>query len=781
MEEDLEHFLHSREVPNEDIMRMKRDKVDKAVLRIMADEQMANYIRSYGDRIAVLSFCQQTDTEQCSTDKETLLQRIRDRIGTRKMKSKTKGALSSASGVFQRSGDSMARQSNTAAEKTSRKIEIGWLHYGKHEYQQVRTRNGGGTRHVTVEKTATVADILEKGKDLFFPDGCSPKGPACDFTFDICDFKGKMIQLDDTVGRLYEKTKLKLLRFYIRTKAGGPSTGHSLSELNECSEDSLSEDLSFSITEGANSKLNEGGSHIDREGSVTELLDHRHPSDSYKINQMHHRTAQGPRQSEPSQSTPTDQRQGTNRSFPDPWSETIDLTSTSLSHSLQTEHEHIYRVASEDTELDEADTVLWDPEDNLGNEENVVITYHLVDSEDVTQSPEVNAVLNQELCLPSADGLTTLDEQSIHEEVVVTTRDREITFDLHSNSSGHLSPSSSSSNLGNPQTSQRASICRIKVVEDLLAVFMDSSILNLTLKMDFVNEKAVDDAGVSREVYTAFWEQFLEQCEGEMERVPRLRPDFGEAEWQAVGRIWVKGLTDHGVMPVRLSVAFIFACIHGIDSVDADVLMASFFNYLSPIERSVVEKALQGTREEGDDEDLLDLFTRMGSHFLPSTEGMKAAIETMAHKAILQEPKYIIDCFSIPMSHVFPKLFDKQSVLSLYDSKKATGKRVSQLLETTNVMLSQREQATFNHLQRYVKNAEQTKAEKFLRFCTGSSVICVDKIMIHFNAETGLNRRPVAHTCGATLEVPTTYSSFPEFRTEFDNILASNYLDMDIM
>ncbi|XP_054627296.1 uncharacterized protein LOC129178769 isoform X2 [Dunckerocampus dactyliophorus] len=134
-----------------------------------------------------------------------------------------------------------------------------------------------------------------------------------------------------------------------------------------------------------------------------------------KRDKMHHRTAHGPRQPEPSQSTPTDQRQGTNRSFPDPWSETIELTSTSLSHSLQTEHEHIYRVASEDTELDEADTVLWDPEDNLGNEENVVITYHLVDSEDVTQSPEVNAVLNQELCLPSADGLTTLDEQSIHE------------------------------------------------------------------------------------------------------------------------------------------------------------------------------------------------------------------------------------------------------------------------------------------------------------------------------------------------------------------------------
>lgn len=104
-----------------------------------------------------------------------------------------------------------------------------------------------------------------------------------------------------------------------------------------------------------------------------------------------------------------------------------------------------------------------------------------------------------------------------------------------------LSQPASAGSIGNP-VSQRVSIHRIKVVEDLLAVFMDSNIINLTLKMDFVNEKAIDDAGVSREVYIAFWEQFLEQCEGETERVPRLRPDFCEAEWQAVGRIWTKGL-----------------------------------------------------------------------------------------------------------------------------------------------------------------------------------------------------------------------------------------------
>lgn len=184
--------------------------------------------------------------------------------------------------MFQSTSGAMARRRNTSAEKTSRKIEIGWLHYGKNEYQQVRTRNGGGTRHASVEKTTTVPQILEMGKDLFFPDGRSTKGHADDFTFDICDFKRNKVQLDDTVGRLYEQTKLKLLGFYICTKKEEPSTDHSSSELNGCSEDLLSEDVSFSITEGADSQPTEGGSHIDTEDLITDLLDRRHSSHSDK-------------------------------------------------------------------------------------------------------------------------------------------------------------------------------------------------------------------------------------------------------------------------------------------------------------------------------------------------------------------------------------------------------------------------------------------------------------------------------------------------------------------
>lgn len=185
------------------------------------------------------------------------------------MKSKTRGTLS---GTPDEPQNIMARQRNTAGEKTSRKVEVGWLHFGSNGYNQVRTSHGGGTRHATLAKTTTVAQIMELGKDLFFPDGQSTKGPADDFTFDICDFKRNKIPLDNTVGQMYEQTKLKLLRFYICAKEGA-STDHSSSEEIELLEDEENE-------------LLEDGSHIDSDDSIIDLQDGSHSSDSDRSTQV---------------------------------------------------------------------------------------------------------------------------------------------------------------------------------------------------------------------------------------------------------------------------------------------------------------------------------------------------------------------------------------------------------------------------------------------------------------------------------------------------------------
>lgn len=322
---------------------------------------------------------------------------------------------------------------------------------------------------------------------------------------------------------------------------------------------------------------------------------------------------------------------------------------------------------------------------------------------------------------------------------------------------------------------------RVNIVDDLLNVFMEPKVLNVDLKIEFTNEKAVDSQGVSREAYSAFWEHFLEQCEGEDERVPRLRPDYSEKEWQAVGRVWLKGYMDHNIIPIRLSPAFVLACCHGVSSVDEELLMMSFANFLSVDERASVAKALEGSMDETAEEDLLEVFSRMGSHCLPSKDNLRAAILTMAHKALLQEPKFIIDCFYSSIHNAVPTLITKDSIMELYESKRPTNKKVAQMIKPSSENLNPQEQTALNHLLRYVRSVDQRKLEIFLRFCTGSTVLCKDTIEVTFNRLCGLSRRPVAHTCGAVLELPCTYSSYPELRKELDNVLSGDCFAMDIV
>lgn len=97
---------------------------------------------------------------------------------------------------------------------------MGWLHFETQSstYLQIRTRKGGGTRNLLVQKSVTMGELLETGKG-FFPNGHSSKGATEDFEFDIRDYQHNVLSSEVTVGQLYEQTKLKMLRMYTTCKA----------------------------------------------------------------------------------------------------------------------------------------------------------------------------------------------------------------------------------------------------------------------------------------------------------------------------------------------------------------------------------------------------------------------------------------------------------------------------------------------------------------------------------------------------------------------------------
>ncbi|XP_031356742.1 uncharacterized protein LOC116180756 isoform X1 [Photinus pyralis] len=95
---------------------------------------------------------------------------------------------------------------------------MGWLHEDGNKIVQVRSKKGGGTRKLTVEKSAMKQELIEAAQKVFFPNGFSPKGNIEDFDFDLLDFKHNEYPPDISISQILNSTKVKVLRFYLKSE-----------------------------------------------------------------------------------------------------------------------------------------------------------------------------------------------------------------------------------------------------------------------------------------------------------------------------------------------------------------------------------------------------------------------------------------------------------------------------------------------------------------------------------------------------------------------------------
>ncbi|KAG8013690.1 hypothetical protein GBF38_022175, partial [Nibea albiflora] len=185
-------------------------QIDTDVIVLMDDATLANYIPSYGDRIAVFNFCR--SKKPLAKRKQGLLEKLREKMKLRKENGK------------QDHSHTDTRTAQTKKLKTTRNVEIGWIHCNGNMAKQVRAKQGGGTRKLQLPINAGLKDILLEGKKLFFPNRISSKGSESDFEFEVWDCKQNRIT-DDTglsVGTMYEAAKMSMLRFYIATRPKEP-------------------------------------------------------------------------------------------------------------------------------------------------------------------------------------------------------------------------------------------------------------------------------------------------------------------------------------------------------------------------------------------------------------------------------------------------------------------------------------------------------------------------------------------------------------------------------
>ena len=312
---------------------------------------------------------------------------------------------------------------------------------------------------------------------------------------------------------------------------------------------------------------------------------------------------------------------------------------------------------------------------------------------------------------------------------------------------------------------------RVKILEEMVNHFKNEHILHEQINFTFVGEAGSDFTGVSREAYTAFWSEFfIGEAEGEESRVPAINTKWQEEEWRAVGRILLKGFSYHGVFPLQLSFVFATALIHRED-VKPEMLLEDFVSYLCPTERDLVQHALEGCIDDDEQEDLIDFFDRYGCRKVPMQDEMRSQVIQIAHKQLIQRPKYALDKMKevaqTGLSMYFPSCVE---IKAMYKSKKPTVKKVLNLLDACPT--TQDENQALKYLQQFIRAQGEVSLKKLLRFLTSADIMCVDKIKVTFSKLEGLARRPIAYTCGPVLELPSTYQSYPEFRREMESLLS---------
>lgn len=202
-------------------------QIDREVIQLMEDADLAKYLPSYGDRIALLNLCRHQAPS--SKRKQGLFQKLREKLKLRKERNKDEEEPETSN------------KPRGRARPSTRNIEIGWVHNDNEVTKQVRAKQGGGTRKALINIQAGYDDILKEGKALFFPSGNSSKGQESDFEFDVWDFKQNPLPKDLSVGMIYNTVKLPILRFYIATRQKAVLIEESSDESDQASYDSESD------------------------------------------------------------------------------------------------------------------------------------------------------------------------------------------------------------------------------------------------------------------------------------------------------------------------------------------------------------------------------------------------------------------------------------------------------------------------------------------------------------------------------------------------------------
>lgn len=185
--------------------------MDISAVAIAREEELQEFgITRKGDLIALKTYAkrkvQEGDVKSRDEKKRQLLQALR---GSKRMKTEP-------------STPSNSDSTHSREKKGSRKIQVGWLHFDcqLQKFVSVRLSKGGGTRTISVKLSATVPEIIDVVKDIFFPEGKSFHGRRENMIFSLGNFKCEELVAANAfcLAKYISDNALSKVRLYLMSK-----------------------------------------------------------------------------------------------------------------------------------------------------------------------------------------------------------------------------------------------------------------------------------------------------------------------------------------------------------------------------------------------------------------------------------------------------------------------------------------------------------------------------------------------------------------------------------
>ncbi|CAL9693084.1 unnamed protein product [Knipowitschia caucasica] len=735
MESSLLHFLRQRNIGEALISELEKDKIDTAVIPLMSDHDLEKYVPQFGDRVALVAFCRRNQpANNKAIDRKHLLEKVRSKIGNPPKKRKEKEDISAK------------LQGNVNAKKKDRRLELGWMNYEllSGTYKPIRTAKGGGTRHVTLERNTCMREIQILAENLFFPEGKSKYLKLEGLKHEMRDIQENVIDEECTIDELYEKTKVKSLRVYLCTRKKG--------------EDIHDTESNAIILPPKESQTQTIGNPL-QEYIQVYVLD------------------------EEWNSITTDK--------PEKIETTFDLVDSPIANQEEDTSGGVLigDIVSEEEEI----------KTNTDLENTPIANQHedrpgKVKRSTVSANEKIQTTTDLEN-IPAADQhedhsgevipLTVLSN-----EMIQTTTDLENRHaaNQYEDSFGEVFIGPNENEVFNlddtlPQEERLPVVLEVRrgfCLTDLMSAFGDPSIMNkdMTIAMKLPNgsfEKG-SGSGVFRDCLCEFWNEFYNRCTvGDTVKVPFLRHEYQIHEWQAIGRILVKGWPTAGYFPIRISLPFLEEALY---CKTYSSIKESFLLYISKSDRQIIEGALNNFGSVEQDA-LIDVLDSHECHQIPTEENICSLVAQLGHKALIQTPMFVIECWR-PVLKTIADTLNPQQLKEIVQQQVPTSKRVRELLRFPQLMNAAQTNVS-KHLKRYVGELDEKGLQLFLRFCTGADVLFGSHITVHFIETSDFRCRPQASTCGCFLNLPINYQNYPDLRSDFNAILNSSVWVMDII